>query len=147
MPNQKPFTCIEVRQEYNGQKDKQWSTKHYKHYTENQRLSNTNTTKNRCKLICLGRASSSCSTSGTRCINVKRHEHHMTWKSCWTPVCVKIKLILSVLTCIIFIHIDNTCILDFYDWLTIISPVVFSYMFTEYQIKTNHNLMAAIHMG
>jgi hypothetical protein len=23
MPNQKPFTCIEVRQEYNDQKDKQ----------------------------------------------------------------------------------------------------------------------------
>jgi len=40
----------------NGQKDKQWSTKHY---TENYRSSNTNPTKTGGELKCSGRVSSS----------------------------------------------------------------------------------------
>jgi hypothetical protein len=46
-----------------GQKHKWWSTKHY---TETQRFSNMNPTKNRGELSCSGRVSrSSCSISGT----------------------------------------------------------------------------------
>jgi hypothetical protein len=33
-----------------------------------------------------GRVSSSCSISDTRRVNVKQHEHHLMWKSCWIPV-------------------------------------------------------------
>ena len=29
-----------------------------------------------------------CTTSDTRRVIVKRHEHHLTWKSWWTPLCV-----------------------------------------------------------
>ncbi len=29
-----------------------------------------------------------CSTCDTRRVTVKRHEYHLIWKSCWTPVCV-----------------------------------------------------------
>ena len=35
-----------------------------------------------------GRVSSSCSSSVTRRVTVKRHEHHLIKKSCWTPVYV-----------------------------------------------------------
>ena len=38
------------------------------------------------KLRCSGRVSSSCSTFDTRRVIVKRHEHHLIWKSCWTPI-------------------------------------------------------------
>ena len=31
--------------------------------------------------MCPGRVSCPCYTS----VTVKRHEHHMIWKSCWTP--------------------------------------------------------------
>jgi len=27
-------------------------------------------------------------TRDTLCVTVKRHEHHLIWKSCWTPLCV-----------------------------------------------------------
>ena len=47
---------------------------------------NTNITKTGGGLRCSGSVSSSCSTSDTRRVTVKQHEHHMTWKSCWTPV-------------------------------------------------------------
>jgi hypothetical protein len=42
------------------------------------------------ELCCSGRVSSSCSTSDTRrpTVKLKRHEHHLIWKSCWTPVYV-----------------------------------------------------------
>ena len=43
----------------------------------------------RCGLVCSGRVSSSCLTSGTRCIKVTRHERHLIWKLCWTPIYVK----------------------------------------------------------
>jgi hypothetical protein len=40
------------------------------------------------KLILSGMASNSCSTSDYRRVTVKRHEHHLIRKSCWTPVYV-----------------------------------------------------------
>ena len=36
------------------------------------------------------KVSSSCLTSDTRRFTVKRREHHLTWKSCQTSVCVNI---------------------------------------------------------
>ena len=36
--------------------------------------------------MCSGRASSSCSPSDTRCVTVRRHEHHLIWKPYWIPV-------------------------------------------------------------
>ena len=39
-------------------------------------------------LRCSGWVSSSCSTIVTLRITVKWHQNHLTWKSCWTPVCV-----------------------------------------------------------
>jgi hypothetical protein len=42
----------------------------YKTYTQIQRSSNTNPTKNGGELRCFGRVSSSCSTSGTRRVNL-----------------------------------------------------------------------------
>jgi hypothetical protein len=39
------------------------------------------------KLILSGMASNSCSTSDYCRVTVKRHEHHLIRKSCWTPVC------------------------------------------------------------
>jgi hypothetical protein len=35
-----------------------------------------------------GRVSSSCSTCGAIRVTVKRHEHHLIWKSYWKPVYV-----------------------------------------------------------
>jgi len=40
------------------------------------------------ELWCSGRLSSSCSTSDTCRVTVKRHEPHLIWKSCWTPIYV-----------------------------------------------------------
>ena len=37
-------------------------------------------------MCCSGSASSSCSVCNTRRVTVKWHEHHLTWKSCWTPL-------------------------------------------------------------
>ena len=37
------------------------------------------------ELRCYRRVSSSCSTCDTRRATAKRHEHHLTWTSCWTP--------------------------------------------------------------
>ena len=65
--------------------------------TNNNLQYNTNKTKYRVtrtplksgsELRCSGRASSSCSTSDTRRVTVKGHEHHLKWKSRWTPVYV-----------------------------------------------------------
>jgi hypothetical protein len=42
----------------------------------------TNPTRNHGELMWSHRVSNSCSTSDTR------HEHHLTWESCWTPVCI-----------------------------------------------------------
>jgi len=36
-----------------------------------------------------GRVSRSCITCDTCCVTHKRHEHHLMWKSCWTPVYIK----------------------------------------------------------
>ena len=38
------------------------------------------------ELRCSRRVSSFCSTCDTCRVTVKRHKHHPTWKSCWTPV-------------------------------------------------------------
>jgi hypothetical protein len=35
-----------------------------------------------------GRVISFCSTSGTRRVTIKHHEHHVIWKSYLTPACV-----------------------------------------------------------
>jgi hypothetical protein len=43
--------------------------------------------KNYHKLVVSGMASNSCFTSDYRRVTVKRHEHHLIRKSCWTPVC------------------------------------------------------------
>jgi len=48
-----------------GQKDNQRCTKHYK---ENKTSSSTNPSKHWGEPRCSGRASSSCSTCGTRCV-------------------------------------------------------------------------------
>jgi hypothetical protein len=53
--------------------------------------SNMNTTKSRGELWCSGRVRSSCSTSDISRITVKRQEHHLICKSCWTPVYVNYK--------------------------------------------------------
>jgi hypothetical protein len=37
---------------------------------------------------CSGRVSNSCSTSDTRQVTIKRQQHHLIWKSCWTTVYV-----------------------------------------------------------
>ena len=59
------------------QKDKQWSSKRY---TESQKSSNTNTTKNGEELGYSGMVSSSGSTSATYRFTVNRQEHHRTYK-------------------------------------------------------------------
>ena len=38
--------------------------------------------KTRSELLCCGMVSSSCLTCDTRRVTVKRHEHHLIWKSC-----------------------------------------------------------------
>ena len=40
------------------------------------------------ELRCSGRIRNSCSTSDTRHVTVKQHEHHLIWKPYWTPVYV-----------------------------------------------------------
>ena len=61
-----------------GKNDKQRSKKYY---TENKWSSNTwHLTLMWCR--CSGRVSNSCSTSDTLHATVKRHEHHLIWKSC-----------------------------------------------------------------
>jgi hypothetical protein len=47
---------------------KRKKTKDTKYYTEDKRLSNTNTTKTGGVVRCFGRVSSACPTSGTRCV-------------------------------------------------------------------------------
>ena len=37
---------------------------------------------------CSGRINGSCSSSDTRRVTVERREHHLIWKSCWSPVYV-----------------------------------------------------------
>jgi len=38
--------------------------------------------------MCSGRMNRSCPTCDTRRVTVRRHEYHMMWKSCWTPLYV-----------------------------------------------------------
>ena len=40
------------------------------------------------ELRCSGRMNSFCSIYDIRRVDAKRHEHHLSWKSCWTPVYV-----------------------------------------------------------
>ena len=61
------------------QKEQQWRTKYY---TETYKFTNMNPTQFWGKVGCSGRVNSSSSTSSTRCIIVKRHEHRLKWKSC-----------------------------------------------------------------
>ena len=72
----------------NGKKKKDKRTNNDLQNTtqKTKRSRNTNITKTGGGLRCSGSVSSSCSTSDTRRVTVKQHEHHMTWKSCWTPV-------------------------------------------------------------
>ena len=37
---------------------------------------------------CYAWANGFCSTSDIRCVTVKWNEHHVVWRSCWTPVYV-----------------------------------------------------------
>ena len=66
IPNEHPESVNRrtdnIKPKVNGQKGKQWPTKHY---IDNWRLSNMNRTKNRGKLMCSGTVSRSCSTSDT----------------------------------------------------------------------------------
>ena len=48
----------------------------------------TNPTKTGYELMCSSKVNTSYSTSATRRVTVKQHNHHVIWKSCWTPVCV-----------------------------------------------------------
>ena len=55
--------------------------------TNNDLQNTTQKAKNRAtrtqpKFMCSGKISNSCSTSDTHFVTVKRHEHHLTWKSC-----------------------------------------------------------------
>jgi hypothetical protein len=52
------------------------------------RSRNTSRTKHRGELRWSRRVSSSHSTSDSRRVTVWGHKYHLTWKSCWTPVCV-----------------------------------------------------------
>ena len=61
-----------------------WQTFIYKHYTNDRATPTPQKTKG--ELMCSWSVSSSCSTCETRRVTVKRHEHHLTWKSCWTSV-------------------------------------------------------------
>jgi hypothetical protein len=63
---------------------KKWQTIIYKHYTNNR--ATPTPLKIKGELMCSWSVSSSCSTCETRRVTVKRHEHHLTWKSCWTSV-------------------------------------------------------------
>jgi hypothetical protein len=63
---------------YQLSSNKQWSTKHH---IENTSSSSTNRTNNRVEIGYFGRVSNSCSTSDTRRVIIKRHEHHLIWKS------------------------------------------------------------------
>ena len=74
--------------QYNGQKKKEIGTK-------NELQNTTEKTKDRAtqtllktgdELMCSGRVNTSCTTYDTRRVNVKRHEHHPTWNSRWTPI-------------------------------------------------------------
>jgi hypothetical protein len=59
-----------------------------KHYTEKLNTEQHDPLIKPVELGCSGKDSSSCSTSATRRVSVKRHQHHRIWTSCWTPVCV-----------------------------------------------------------
>ena len=72
--------------QYNYQKEKKTKAKN-----DLQRPSNTNSFKTWGELRCSGSASRSRATSDTGRVAVKRHEHHLLWKSFWTPVYVKTK--------------------------------------------------------
>ena len=37
--------------------------------------------------MCSWGVTSPCPTRDTSYVTVKRHEHNLKWKSCWTPVC------------------------------------------------------------
>ena len=72
----------------NGQnKKEQRQTKIYKTLHRKLKIEwATETHKNtRGELVCFG---SSCCDSDTHHVTVKRHNHHLTWKCCWTPVYV-----------------------------------------------------------
>jgi hypothetical protein len=62
-----------------------WSPKkcHFFHFSVSLRYPKT--TRNR-KLICSGRVSIFCSIICTPLVTVKGHCHHLSWKSCWTPI-------------------------------------------------------------
>ena len=55
--------CKSKDRQNNGQ-EKKYKQRYTKHYTENLRLSNTNTIKNQGEHKCSGRVGSSCATSG-----------------------------------------------------------------------------------
>ena len=66
-----------------NEKDKQRAAKHY---TENYRSRYTNSIKTRGELRFSGWVCSFCCNSDTGRVNVKQHQHHLIWTSCWAPV-------------------------------------------------------------
>ena len=66
-----------------GKKDK--TTNSDTQNTTQKRLNNTRISqKPGDEVRCPGMINNPCSTSSTRHVTVKRHEHHLIWKSCWT---------------------------------------------------------------
>ena len=76
------------RTDHTMAKTKKDQQRSIKHYTENWRSRNTSPTKSWSELMCFARVSISCSTCSTRHVTVKRCEHHVIWKSCWTSAYV-----------------------------------------------------------
>ena len=66
------------------ERDKKCATKHYIDIKDWEKTNK----KQRNTRVNSGRIIRSCSTSDRRRITVKPHEHQLTWKSCWTSVCV-----------------------------------------------------------
>jgi hypothetical protein len=63
--------------------------------TETTKAWGTRSPLKRGKFMFPRKVSDFCSTRGTCVVTVKRHEHHLIWKSCWTPVYInKFKRIL-----------------------------------------------------
>ena len=67
--------------EHETLKNRRYSGMESSNLAANRRKSHTK--KREDEPMCSERVSCPCSTS----VTVKRHELHMIWKSCWTPVC------------------------------------------------------------
>jgi hypothetical protein len=87
-------------------------------------------------LRCSGWVSSSWSTIVTLRVTVKWHQNHLTWKSCWTPVCVNkykhlrsppvfcgVRVARSLVFCVVFCR-SLFVLLYFFDLRILITPLV-----------------------